>query len=256
MQILYQKRSTIDSFATTAGFDIGGRSAKLKNMQSIHAFSEKVAVVAGGAGPTGRAVAIQLALLGAYVIVVDDGEGGSAADELRSLGTLAANIRGDVSDPEQAEAAVSEIGSMFGRIDLLVNCVDARLLDANGADPRGPLAKAIAAPCVFIRSALGLMAPRPKARIVNIVPPAGSETDKVLHEACRRAVEGMTEAFANELPGHFRINAIAVDGIRETERTGVIEVRSGVADDDIARTAIFLLSSESAAVNGRTLTLG
>jgi len=225
-------------------------------MQSIHAFSEKVAVVAGGGGPTGRSVAIQLALLGAYVVVVDDGEGLSAADELRSLGTLAGSISADVSDQERAVAAISEIESMFGRIDLLVNCVDTHFPDAAGTDPRGPLAKAIAAPIVFARASLRLMTPRPKARIVNIVPPAGSGSDAVLYEACRRAVEGITAAFASELPAHFRVNAIAVEGVRETRRSGVIEVRSGIADDDIARAAIFLLSSESAAVNGRTLTLG
>ena len=36
---------------------------------SVHAFAEKVALITDGSNPVGRAVAMQLALFGSYVIV-------------------------------------------------------------------------------------------------------------------------------------------------------------------------------------------
>ena len=88
---------------------------------SVHAFSEKVAFVSDGASPIGRAVALQLALLGGYVIVGASAPG--AVDELISLGTLAKAVSADVTTSAGAAAAVSEIEASFGRLDLLVNCL-------------------------------------------------------------------------------------------------------------------------------------
>jgi NAD(P)-dependent dehydrogenase (short-subunit alcohol dehydrogenase family) len=64
---------------------------------------------------------------------------------------------------------------------------------------------------------------------------------------------------ASELPAHFRVN-----GIRVSEKGSVKEIdkgldpelfrpKSGVDPDDVARTVLFLLSSEAAGVNGQIL---
>src|SRR5688500_19928257 len=93
---------------------------------SIHAFAEKVALITDGENPIGRAVALQLALLGAYVVVGfanSTEENRRAIGELQNLGTLANAVEADVSTVEGAQKLVREVEQMFGRIDLLVNCL-------------------------------------------------------------------------------------------------------------------------------------
>ncbi len=68
--------------------------------QSFRGFAEKVAVVTGGGRGVGRAVALSLALEGAYVVAAyaPGDEGGAAvAEELREMGTLAHAVEADVS---------------------------------------------------------------------------------------------------------------------------------------------------------------
>ena len=94
--------------------------------QSVHAFAEKVALITDGTNPVGRAVAMQLALFGSYVIVglpAESKEDENALEELKSLGTLANAVKADISTVEGAKRLVSEVEKMFGRIDLLVNCL-------------------------------------------------------------------------------------------------------------------------------------
>ena len=93
---------------------------------SVHAFAEKVALITDGSNPVGRAVAMQLALFGSYVIVglpLESEEHSSALNELKSLGTLANAVKADISTVEGAKFLVAEVEKMFGRIDLLVNCL-------------------------------------------------------------------------------------------------------------------------------------
>lgn len=93
----------------------------------------KVAIVTGAGGGLGRAEAVELARLGADVVVNDlgvsvEGKGPGrsvAADEVVSLitsagGTAIANYA-DVSDWSNCAALVSQAVDEFGRLDILVN---------------------------------------------------------------------------------------------------------------------------------------
>src|SRR2546422_7225991 len=83
----------------------------------------QVALVTGGAQGIGRAIAELLAANGAHVVIVDtDVEAGEqTARELSSLGSPCLAVRGDVSDHQQMEQAVSQVLDRLGRIDILVN---------------------------------------------------------------------------------------------------------------------------------------
>ncbi len=232
-------------------------------MRSTHAFSEKVALVAGGSGPVGRAVALQLALLGAFVVSVDDEEASESdalLSELRALGTLAASVKADAATREGAAFAVAEIDKMFGRIDLLVTCLkigaESEFLKTDDASLDRMLGESIKAPFLLIQEAFRLMNPRPKARVVIVVGPAGNALGRVLYDASRSAVEGLTASLSRALPKHFRVNSVAVEGIRELKKYELFDEPSGISNDDIARTVLFLLSSEAVGVNGRTIPVG
>ena len=232
---------------------------------SVHAFAEKVALITDGANPVGRAVAMQLALQGSYVIVGSSSENqASSIEELKSLGTLANAVKADITTVKGAKTLVSEVEKMFGRIDLLVNC-----LKLETDSPFDEMSESIFDDSVnanlksafFVtQEALKLMKSRPKPKIVNLVSAIDTpETEgNVLYAATQNALVGFTKSLAKRLPKNFRVNAVAVSEKQtnaENLDAELFRVKKGISEDDVARTIIYLLSSEAIGLNGQILTL-
>jgi 3-oxoacyl-[acyl-carrier protein] reductase len=240
---------------------------KLKIMpaQSIHAFAEKVALITDGENPVGRAVALQLALQGAYVIVGfanSTEENARAIGELQNLGTLANAVETDVSTVEGARKLVGAVEEMFGRIDLLVNCLkfttDSSFENVSEEIFDKSLNKNLKAAFFVTQEAVRLMKSRPKPKIVNVVSALDTEETfgNVLLAASQKAVVGLTESLAATLPKNFRVNAVAVSekkGKSENLDAELFRPRAGISEDDVARTVLFLLSSEAVGLNGQIL---
>ena len=232
------------------------------SVQSIHAFAEKVALVTDGAGPIGRAVSLQLALQGSYVVVAFS----SAADEykgalaeMQSLGTLAKAVEADITTPEGIAKLFSEVGSSFGRLDLLVNCLktlpQSSFEDSGELDFDTVVVSNLNAAYLVSNACLQLMAARPKPRIVNVFT---RETSKnaPLYEATQSAVEGFTKSLARTLPAKFRVNAVAstaAKNSREGFDPELLPMASTSAADDTARAVLYLLSPEAVGINGQVL---
>jgi len=83
----------------------------------VQRFTDRVAVITGGAGGIGRATGQRLAAEGATVVVVDLGaaaEAGKAlADELGGLFVAA-----DVTSPEDNTRVYAQVHEAYGRIDV------------------------------------------------------------------------------------------------------------------------------------------
>jgi 3-oxoacyl-[acyl-carrier protein] reductase len=233
--------------------------------QSIHAFAEKVTLITDGANPIGRAVALQLALLGSYVVVGFSGiseESKRALEELQSLGTLANAVESDASTVEGAENLVAEVEKLYGRIDLLVNTLKfeprssfeeigeevwQRTIDAN-----------LKSVFFVTQSALRLMSPRPKPTIVNVSTDCENAEKNLAFAAAQTAIVGLTKQLAKQLPKNFRVNCVAVSETDEENSVAEFELFKtsvNVAADDVARVVVYLLSSEAKALNGQILTV-
>lgn len=238
------------------------------SVQSIHAFAEKVALVTDGDDPVGRAVALQLALQGAFVVVgfsrISESSR-SALAELQNLGTLANAVEGDITTVSGARDLVAAVEAMFGRLDLLINCLkfrdDSIFEETTDNSYERTLGANLKAAFFVTQAAIRLMKARPKPKIVNVASAIDTpETERnVLFAASQTALAGLTEALAKTLPANFRVNAIAVSeksAATENLDAALFRAKSGVAEQNAARAVCYLLSAESIGLNGQTLKIG
>lgn len=241
--------------------------------QSIHAFAEKVTLITDAASPIGRAVALQLALLGSYVVAGFSAasareETKRALEELKSLGTLADAVEADLSTVEGAKNLVATVENLYGRIDLLVNTLKFEpphsSFEETGESLWQTTLDANLKSVFFVtQAALPLMSPRPKPAIVNLVTNYETAAATAADErnpafaAAQAAIVGLTKQFSRQLPKNFRVNCVAVNEKTEEKSEGfeLFRTSQNVAADDVARVVVYLLSSEAKALNGQILTV-
>jgi gluconate 5-dehydrogenase len=96
-------------------------------MSQLDAFSlaGRVALVPGGGGAIGSAMATALAGAGAKVTVVDRTQefADAAAERIRAAGGECLAIGADVLQESECERMVASTVEKFGRLDIIVNCV-------------------------------------------------------------------------------------------------------------------------------------
>ncbi len=233
--------------------------------QSFRGFSEKVAVVTNGAQGIGRAVALQIALQGGYVVVsfaTESEENKRALQSLQEIGTLANAVEADVSTIDGIKKLYRAVEEMYGRLDLLVNCFD--LVEANSFDATDETSfqKVVDASLKSVlfcsQEALRLMKNRPSPAIVNIADVQGlTSNGNPLFAAVNAGIIAMTKARSYELnEKRIRVNCVALDYSKnKSEETSEIQFVSSPFET-AARTVVYLLSSEAKAVNGQVITVG
>lgn len=235
------------------------------SVQSIHAFAEKVALITDGDDPIGRAVALQLALQGAYVVIgfsqISESSK-SALAEMQNLGTLASAVEGDITSVAGAKNLVGAVEGMFGRLDLLINCLkfrdDSIFEETTDNLFERTLGSNLKAAFLLTHEAVRLMKTRPKPKIDNVASALNTPETKqnVLFAASQTALVGLTESLAKTLPKNFRVNAIALSEKKtaaENLDAELFRPKSGVSADDAARAVCYLLSAEAIGLNGQIL---
>ncbi|HER25180.1 MAG TPA: SDR family NAD(P)-dependent oxidoreductase, partial [Candidatus Atribacteria bacterium] len=86
--------------------------------------SGKVALITGSARGIGRAIAQELAIHGANIIVNDileKNEIDKSLEEIKKNGNIAIGIKADVTEFDEVDRMIKEIINKFGKIDILVN---------------------------------------------------------------------------------------------------------------------------------------
>jgi 3-oxoacyl-[acyl-carrier protein] reductase len=163
----------------------------------VYDFTGRSALVTGGAGDIGAAVARRLQAGGAQVATLD-----LRAAELDG----ALSLSGDVSRSGEVDAAVAQVQDKLGSLDILVCAAGVSgdsLHTTDVAD--GEWRKVFSINCdgVFFanRSAARVMVPRGYGRIVNIASIAGKEGNPMAaaYSASKAAVIAMTKSIGKDL---------------------------------------------------------
>jgi NAD(P)-dependent dehydrogenase (short-subunit alcohol dehydrogenase family) len=91
-------------------------------MSASTGFEDKVAVVTGGAGFIGRAIALAITQRGAIAEILDRVPAELTLAQVAAAGGRAAGTVCDIADSAAVNRAIAAILARHGRIDILVNC--------------------------------------------------------------------------------------------------------------------------------------
>jgi 3-oxoacyl-[acyl-carrier protein] reductase len=194
--------------------------------------AEQVAIVTGASRGIGRAIAIQLAGVGAKV-AVNYASSSGAADELVAQiirdGGEAIAVRADVSKADQIDALFATVMDEWGRVDVLVNNAgitrDTLLLRMKLADWQAVIDTNLTGVFLCTRAASKIMLKQKSGRIINIASVAGQmgNPGQANYSAAKAGVIGFTKTVAKELATRgITVNAVA-PGFIATDMTSDIK---------------------------------
>lgn len=235
----------------------------------------QTAVVVGGAGGLGAAMARGLAEAGAAVAVADfnAGQAKLVADRIAKGGGRALAVAVDVAERSSVERMAAEAEARLGAIDVLVNCAGITHRSPAADFPEAEWHRVLAVNLSGVFWGCQVVGQRMLARrrgsIVNIASIAGQIglTGTVAYAASKGGVVMLTRALAVEwAPQHVRVNAIAPSWFEsnigdlihrepnyaERAMRRVPMARMGKPDELIGA-ALYLASAASTMVTGHVL---
>jgi NAD(P)-dependent dehydrogenase (short-subunit alcohol dehydrogenase family) len=237
----------------------------------------RVALIVGGGGEIGGAIARRFALEGASVLVADlrPAAAESVADDIRTAGGVAASIALDAVVERDCERAVAKAADLFGKLTTLVNVAAADTpRQSVEAQPLSVWNEALAinltASFLTAKYAAPFMRNAGGGAIVNIASQLGhiGVPLRAAYSTTKAALIQLTKCLAVELAtDNIRANTISpgsIDTERSTRSYGSREnarLIRGPAHlvgrtghiDEVAFAAAFLASDEASFITGTDL---
>ncbi len=243
------------------------------------ALSGKVALVAGGGGGLGRAVALDFARAGMHLALCDrDADAlSSTATEARDIGVSVADGVLDVRDFEALEGFFETTDSAFDRLDVLVNVVGGTFrsdfLDVNSKGVDTLVRTNFTWVAEAIRHAATRMAASGHGGSIMTITSIEAHRAApryAVYAAMKAAVTHLSRILAVELgPVGIRVNCIAPDIVPTVGMGRLLGAGGRDADDpvdavqiplarkghaeDVGNCALFLASDMSSYITGTTL---
>lgn len=244
----------------------------------------RVAIITGGAGYIGLAIAEALAEAGSKIALVDcNSELLDKAEKTLGRHDYVAQFRVDLSIEEQVRSLPSQVAERFGRIDILVNC--AAFVGTSGLEGwavpfeeqktsswRSALEVNVTAVFELVQAALPWLRKSGNGSIINISSLYGdygpdwrlyegtSMGNPAAYGASKGALKQLTRWLATTLAPEIRCNCISPGGVarnqpkkfttRYTDRTPLQRMAT---EEDFKGAALFLASDLSSYVTGQNL---
>lgn len=180
-------------------------------------FEGKVALVTGGGGGIGSAIARRLASEGAHVVVTDiNAESAEAvAAELRAAGQKASSIAANIAKAAACHALVQQVLAAQGQIDVLVNNAGinrrGNIMAITEDDWDATFAVNIAAMFHLCRAVIPQMIDRGGGAIVNTASQWGLHPapNHIAYNVSKAAVASFTQNLGRDYAPHrIRVNAV------------------------------------------------
>lgn len=248
-------------------------------MAETQSLSGKVAVITGGAGDIGRAVAGKLAAEGAIIALLDrpeqGGRGAEICREIKEAGGQALYSGLDIRQSAEVDGALERPRQEFGALDILVNCAGiirwSALREMDEADWDATLAINLKGTFLACRAASRIMVAQGKGgRIVSIASGLAQRpsAEVAAYAASKAGVIAMSKALALELaPFNILVNCVApgmvdtgfIAGKRSREEIAAYARQTPLGRvalaEDVADTVFYLCSPASRFITGQTIWL-
>lgn len=234
----------------------------------------KTAIVTGGSRGIGKAIALNLAEQGANVVVNYTSSPDKAAlvvEEIKSMGREALAIKADVSNSEDVNNLIKEVGKHFSNIDILVNNAgitrDTLLIRMKDDDWNSVIDINLKGTFLCTKLVAKKMMKQRSGKIVNITSVVGvmGNAGQANYAASKAGVIGFTKSTAKELASRgINVNAVA-PGFIQTEMTDKLseEVVENYTKniplgklgqpEDVANVVAFLCSEEARYLTGQVI---
>ena len=232
----------------------------------------KCALVTGGSRGIGRAICLQLAARGYYVLVNYKSNKEEAENTLAQIKGKGELLQFDVADKEQIQEVLGGwiAANEDKQVEVLVNNAGIRddsLMAWMGEEQWDHVLKTNLDSFFYVtRIVLNSMLAHKYGRIINIVSLSGIKglAGQTNYSAAKAGVIGATKALAQEVARQgITVNALApgfiktdmTEGLDEKEMKAIIPAKRFGLPEEVAHAAAFFASPEAAYITGQVLSI-
>jgi NAD(P)-dependent dehydrogenase (short-subunit alcohol dehydrogenase family) len=229
-------------------------------------FKDKVALVAGGTGALGRAVAAAFAREGARIIVTyrHQQEFDTFISQSKSSGYEAAGVMVDATDSAGVSRMVEDILAKHGALDIMVNTIGAyhggkRIWEEEPSAYEQMMSLNLKAGFALARAVIPAMIRQNRGWIVNVASRAayGTSPGAALYAASKAGALALFDSLAEEVkPYSISVNSV-VPSIFDTPANRQAMPKADYANwpkpEEIADVILFLCSPHARLIHGAAI---
>ena len=230
-----------------------------------------LAIVTGGSRGIGRAISLELARQGHFVLInykSREQEAQETLEQILALGGAGEIFPFDVSDSKQASEALEEIHSRFGAADILINnagiAADQLFIMMQESDWDKVIQTSLKGFYNLTQPVVSQMVTRKKGAVVSIASVSGltGNRGQTNYSAAKAGIIGASRSLAQEVARFgIRINVVApglidtemIQDIPTKELKNIVPMARVGKPEEVARVVRFLCTEDSSYITGQVI---